>query len=213
MASSSDPAGIGVVTSLTRPGGNVTGFHFWASPGLGGARLQLLKELVPRLSRVAVLWNPGNLYHHFVDKQTRVVASSLGVRLLPLDVQRAWDLERAFEAAVLGPVDALIVVEDYLTLADRARIVSFAAMSRLPAVYGLREFVDAGGLIAYGTDRRDLFRRAAAYVHRILGGVRPADLPVESPTKVELVVNLGTARALGMTMPPSLLARADQVIE
>ena len=179
MASSLDPVGAGVVASLARPAGNVTGFHFWASPKLGGQRLQILKELVPSLSRVAVLWNSGNIYSHLVVKETEMVASASGVQLQRLDVNRSWDLERAFEAALLGQVDALIAVDDYLTVTDRVRIVDFAAISRLPAIYGLREFADAGGLIAYGTDRRDLFHRSATYVHRILQGTRPADLPVD----------------------------------
>lgn len=213
MASSLDPVGAGVVASLARPAGNVTGFHFWAPPKLGGQRLQILKELVPSLSRVAVLWNSGNVYSHLVLKETGVVASASGVQLQRLDVNRSWDLERAFEAAMMGQVDALISVDDYLTVTDRVRIVDFAAMSRLPAIYGLREFVDAGGLIAYGTDRRDLFHRSATYVHRILRGTRPADLPVEPPTKFELVINMRTARALGFTIPQSVLARADEIIE
>ena len=213
MASSLDPVGTGVVASLARPGGNVTGFHFWASPKLGGQRLQLLKELVPSLSRVALLWNSGNIYSHLVVKETETVASASGVQLQRLDVNRPWDLERAFEAAMLGQVDALIPVDDYLTVTDRVRIVDFAAMSRLPAIYGLREFVDAGGLIAYGTDRRDLFQRSATYVDRILRGTRPADLPVEAPTKFELIVNLKTAKALGLTVPRTILVRADQIIQ
>jgi len=213
MASSLDPVGAGVVANLARPAGNVTGFHFWAPPKLGGQRLQILKELVPSLSRVAMLWNSGNIYSHLVLKETEMVASASGVKLQRLDVNRAWDLERAFEAALLGQVDALIPVDDYLTVTDRVRIVNFAAMSRLPAIYGLREFVDAGGLIAYGTDRRDLFHRSATYVHRILRGTRPADLPVEPPTKFELVINMRTARALGFTIPQSVLARADEIIE
>jgi len=213
MASSLDPVGAGVVASLARPAGNVTGFHFWASPKLGGQRLQILKELVPSLSRVAVLWNSGNIYSHLVVKETEMVASASGVQLQRLDVNRSWDLERAFEAAMLGQADALIAVDDYLTVTDRVRIVDFAAMSRLPAIYGLREFVDAGGLIAYGTDRRDLFHRTATYVHRILQGTRPADLPVEPPTKFELVINLKTAKVLGLTIPQTLLRRADQLIQ
>ena len=212
MASSSDPAGTGVVASLARPGTNVTGFHLWASSKLGGRRLQLLAEIVPRLSRVAILWNSGNVYTHLVLKETERVALALRVQLETLDA-RSLELERAFEAAMLAQVDALIAVEDHLILSDRTRIVEFAAMSRLPAIYGLREFVDAGGLMAYGTDRRDLFRRSATYVHRILRGARPADLPVEHPTKFELVINGKTAKALGRTIPPALLARADQVIE
>jgi len=213
MASSLDPVGTGAVASLARPGGNVTGFHFWASPKLGGQRLQLLKELVPSLSRVALLWNSGNIYSHLVVKETETVASASGIQLQRLDVNRSWDLERAFEAAMLGQVDALIPVDDYLTVTDRARIVDFAAMSRLPAIYGLREFVDAGGLIAYGTDRRDLFQRSATYVDRILRGARPADLPVEPPTRFELIVNLKTAKALGLTVPRTILVRADHIIQ
>ena len=213
MASSLDPVGAGVVASLARPAGNVTGFHLWASPKLGGQRLELLKELVPSLSRVALLWNSGNIYSHLVVKETETVAAASGIQLQRLDVNRSWDLERAFEAAMLGQVDALMTVDDYLTVTDRVRIVDFAAMSRLPAIYGLREFVDAGGLIAYGTDRRDLFQRSATYVHRILRGARPADLPVESPVKFELVINLKTARALGLTIPQSVRARADQLIQ
>ena len=212
MASSFDPVGAGVVASLARPAGNVTGFHFWASPKLGGQRLELLKELVPSLSRVAVLWNSGNIYSHLVVKETEMVASASGIQLQRLDVNRSWDLERAFEAAMLGQVDALMTVDDYLTVTDRVRIVEFAAMSRLPAIYGLREFVDAGGLIAYGTDRRDLFHRSATYVHRILRGTRPADLPVEPPTKFELVINLKTAKALDLTIPKSVLVRADELV-
>jgi putative tryptophan/tyrosine transport system substrate-binding protein len=212
MASSFDPVGAGVVASLARPAGNVTGFHFWASPKLGGQRLELLKELVPSVSRVAVLWNSGNIYSHLVVKETEMIASALGIQLQRLDVNRSWDLERAFEAAMLGQVDALMTVDDYLTVTDRVRIVEFAAMSRLPAIYGLREFVDAGGLIAYGTDRRDLFHRSATYVHRILRGTRPADLPVEPPTKFELVINLKTAKALDLTIPKSVLVRADELV-
>jgi putative ABC transport system substrate-binding protein len=137
----------------------------------------------------------------------------MGIQLNSIAVRSRWDLDRAFEEAMLGQVDALIAVEDYVTVTARARIVEFAAMSKLPVIYGLREFVEAGGLIAYGTDRRDLFRRAATYVHRILQGASPGDLPVEQPTKFELVINLKTARAIGLTIPPSLLLRADQVIE
>jgi putative tryptophan/tyrosine transport system substrate-binding protein len=128
-------------------------------------------------------------------------------------VQRAQALDQAFEAALLGQVDAFIAVEDSLTFNNRARIVSFAAMSRLPAIYGLREFVDAGGLMSYGTDRRDLFRRAATYVHKILNGARPADLPIEPPSSFELAINLKTARALSLTIPPALLQRADYLVQ
>jgi putative tryptophan/tyrosine transport system substrate-binding protein len=213
MASSGDPAGSGLVASLARPRGNVTGLHATAPPELGRQRLQLLKELVPGLSRVAVLWNSGDLHPMLVLRETEAGARAMGIQLNSIAVRSRWDLDRAFEEAMLGQVDALIAVEDYVTVTARARIVEFAAMSKLPVIYGLREFVEAGGLIAYGTDRRDLFRRAATYVHRILQGASPGDLPVEQPTKFELVINLKTARAIGLTIPPSLLARADQVIE
>jgi putative tryptophan/tyrosine transport system substrate-binding protein len=167
----------------------------------------------PIVMGVALLWNSGNIYSHLVVKETETVASASGVQLQRLDVNRPWDLERAFEAAMLGQVDALIPVDDYLTVTDRVRIVDFAAMSKLPAIYGLREFVDAGGLIAYGTDRRDLFQRSATYIDRILRGTRPADLPVEAPTKFELIVNLKTAKALGLTVPRTILVRADEIIQ
>jgi putative ABC transport system substrate-binding protein len=141
------------------------------------------------------------------------VAPTIGIRLHSVEVRRPADFDRAFEAAIVDRVDALIAVEGVMTATDLTRIVAFATMSRLPAIYGHREFADAGGLMAYGPDLRDLFRRSATYVHRILEGARPADLPVEPPAKLELVINLKTARTLGLTIPASLLGRADQVIE
>jgi putative ABC transport system substrate-binding protein len=213
MASSGDPAAEGIVASLARPGGNVTGLHTMAPPELGGRRLQLLEETVPGLSRVGVLWNPGNHYGPLLVRDMEKVAPAMGVQLRRFEVRGPWDFERTFEAAALGQIDALITVEDPVIFAYRTRIVDFAAMSRLPAIHGSREFVDAGGLMAYGTDRRDLFHRSAGYVHRILNGARPADLPVERPTRFELVINLKTARALGLTIPPSLLRRADTVMK
>ena len=218
MASGGDPVAMGIVASLARPGGNVTGFHMVAPSELGGRRLQLLKEVVPGAARVGILWNPGDLQPTLLLKDTERVARVLGVQLKSFELQRGFPSRaeafgEAFEAALLGQVDAFIAVEDHLTLTDRARIVEFAAMSRMPAIYGLREFVDAGGLISYGTDRRDLLRRSATYVHRILTGASPADLPVEPPTKFELAINLKTAQALGLTIPPSVLLRADYVIQ
>jgi len=213
MAASGDPVFSGLVASLARPGGNVTGLHLMVSPALAGTRLQLLKEVVPGLSRVGVLLDAGDIYARMAMKEIERAARAIGVQLHSVEARRPADFERAFEAAVLDRVDALIAVEGILTLTDLTRIVDFAAMSRLPAVYGLREFVDAGGLMAYGPDLRDLFRRSATYVHRILGGARPADLRVEPPAKLALVINLKTAKALGLTIPPSLLQRADQVIE
>jgi putative ABC transport system substrate-binding protein len=215
MASSGEPAAEGVVASLARPGGNVTGFHTMAPAELGGRRLALLREVVPGAARVGILWNPADIQPPLLVRDTERVARAMGMQLKSLEVQGRHGLatfEQAFEAALLGQVDAFIAVEDYLTFSQRARIVDFAAMSRLPAIYGLREFVDAGGLMSYGVDRRDLFRRSAVYVHRILHGARPGDLPVEAPTRFELAVNLGTARALGLAIPPSLLRRADHVV-
>jgi putative ABC transport system substrate-binding protein len=213
MASSGDPVFAGLVASLARPGGNVTGLHIIVPPELAGKRLQLLKEVMPGLSRVGVFLDSGDIYSRLMMREIERVAHAIGVQLQSVEVRRPADFERAFEAAILDRVDALITVEGILTVTDLTRIVDFAAMSRLPAIYGLREFVDAGGLMAFGTDLRDLFRRSATYVHRILKGAKPADLPVEPPAKFELVINLKTAKALGLTIPPSLLRRADYVIQ
>jgi putative ABC transport system substrate-binding protein len=213
MASSGDPAAEGVVASLARPGGNVTGLHLMAPAQFGGRRLKLLKEIVPGLSRVAVLSDPANHYGPVLIRDMARVAATMGIRLQRFDVPSPDGLERAFEAAALVRLDGLITVEDSLMFGQRARIVDFAAMGRLPALYGLREFVDAGGLASYGTDRRDLFRRAATYVHRIFRGASPADLPIEGPTRFELVVNRKTAKTLGLSIAPSLLTRADRVLD
>ena len=213
MASSGEPALEGIVASLARPGGNVTGLYITAPPELGGKRLQLLKEAVPALSRVGILWNPGDLQAPLIVKDTERVARAMGVKLTRLELQRSESFEQLFETALFGQIDALITVEDYFTFTYRTRILDFAAMSRFPAIYGLREFVDAGGLMSYGTDRRDLYRRCATYVHRILSGANPALLPVEPPIKFELAINLKTARALGLTIPPALLQRADYTVQ
>jgi putative ABC transport system substrate-binding protein len=213
MSSSGDPAAEGVVASLSKPGGNVTGFHMMVPPELGSRRLQILKEALPRVSRVGVLWNPADHHSPLVARETDRAARAMAVQIKSLEVQRPDEMSQAFEAALYGQVDAFVVTENSLTFADRHRIVEFAAMSRLPAMYGLREFVDAGGLMSYGVDRRDLYRRAAVQVDRILKGARPADMPIEPPLKFELAINLKTARALGLTIPPSLLRRADHVVE
>ncbi len=213
MASSGDPVAEGIVASLARPGGNVTGLHIIGPPELGGQRLRLLKEAVPGSSRIGILWHPGDLYAPLIVRDTEKAARALRVQLKSLEVQRFGPFEQVFETALFDQVDALIAVEDPFTFAVRARILDFAAMSRLPAIYGLREFVDAGGLMSYGTDRRDLYRRCATYVHRILTGANPAHLPVEPPIKFELAINLKTARALGLTIPPALLLRADHVVQ
>jgi putative ABC transport system substrate-binding protein len=213
MASSGEPVFAGLVASLARPGGNVTGHHLMMPPQVAGKRLQLLKEMLPGLSRVGVLLDSGDVYAGLMMREIERVAPTIGIRLHSVEVRRPADFDRAFEAAIVDRVDALIAVEGVMTATDLTRIVAFATMSRLPAIYGHREFADAGGLMAYGPDLRDLFRRSATYVHRILEGARPADLPVEPPAKLELVINLKTARTLGLTIPASLLGRADQVIE
>jgi putative ABC transport system substrate-binding protein len=212
MATSGDPAVNRLVAAPDRPEGNVTGFHVMAPSELGGKRLQLLREAVPGLSRVGILWSPADIYSPPLVSDTERVARGMGVQLKSLEVPKPDAFARAFEAAILGQVEALVAVEDLVMFTDRARIVDFAASSRLPAIYGLREFVDAGGLMSYGTDRRDLFRRSAGYVHRILNGAKLADLPVAPPTRFELAINLRTAKVLGLTIPPSLLLRADHVI-
>jgi putative ABC transport system substrate-binding protein len=218
MATSGEPVIEGLVASLARPGGNITGFHIMTPPELGGRRLQLLREAVPTASRIGILWNPVDLQPPLIMKDTEKAARAMGIQLKSLELPRAWPsapskaFDQAFEDAMMGQLDALIAVEDYLTFTSRSRIVDFAAMSRLPVIYGLREFVDAGGLMSYGTDRRDLFRRAAGYAHRILNGARPGDLPIEPPARFELAINLKTAETLGLTLPPSLVRRADHVV-
>jgi putative tryptophan/tyrosine transport system substrate-binding protein len=213
LVSGGDPVAAGIVANLARPEGNITGLHAMAPPELGRKRLHLLKEMVPGLSRVAVLWNSAELYSALVVRAIEAEAQTMGMQLKKVGFRSRWNFDEAFEEAILSQVDALVAVEDYQTFIDRTRVVDFANMSKLPAIYGLREFVDAGGLMSYGADRGDLFRRAAKYVHRILEGAQPRDLPVEQPTKFELVINLKAAKALGLTIPQSLLGRADQVIE
>jgi putative ABC transport system substrate-binding protein len=212
MTAAGDPLGTGLVASLARPGGNVTGMSLMA-PDLGGKRLEILKEIVPALSRVAVLWNAANPYPALVYRQTESAARQLGIEVHSFEVRAAGDLEGALKAAMQRGPGALITVEDPLMLTYRNRISEFAAMNRLPSLFGLREYVEAGGLIGYGADLADLNRRAAVYVDKILKGVKPSDLPVQQPTKFQLVINLKTARALNVEIPPTLLARADEVIE
>ncbi len=207
-----DPVGLGLVASLARPEGNLTGLSYF-NEAIVGKRLELLKELVPGLARVAVLKNPLMEVHAIFWKDTEAAARTLGVALQPLEVRGPEDFEAAFAAATRGNAQALIAFDDALTLAHRPRIVALAASSRLPAMYGLREFPDEGGLMSYGPSFVILFRRAASFVDKILNGAKPADLPVEQPTKFELVINRKTATALGLTVPPALLAQADDVIE
>jgi putative ABC transport system substrate-binding protein len=211
MPVANDPVAAGLVASLARPGGNVTGLAF-LSEDLPGKWLELLKEALPGVSRVAVLWNPPTEAGQL--RVSDVAARSLGVRLQALKVERGDDLGRAFAEAKRGRAEALFVLSSPFFYAHRTRLVELAARHRLPTMYHQQEFVvGSGGLMSYGPNLRDLFRRAATYVDKILKGARPADLPVEQPTKFELIVNLKTARALGLTIPPTVLARADQVIE
>jgi putative ABC transport system substrate-binding protein len=213
MAFSTDPAGTGFVASLARPGGNVTGLST-ISPELAGKRLELLREVVPGLSRVALLWNPdarGNLLDY---KETETLARSLRLELQSVELSSVEDLNRAFAAVTKGRAQALIVLSgNPVVVAKRSQVTSLAQRHRLPSVYSGREFVTYGGLMSYGPSVPDMFRRAAVYVDRILKGARPGDLPVEQPTKFELAVNLKTAKALGLTMPPPLLQRADHLIQ
>jgi putative ABC transport system substrate-binding protein len=209
---SGDPVESGLVASLARPGGNVTGLSLMV-PELAGKRLQLLKEVVPGTSRVAVLSNPTNPYTGLVVRETQAAARVLGVQLQPLEVRAAEDIDRAFQAAIRGRANALIVVDDGLVFTHRARIVALAAKSRLPAIYPFREPVEAGGLMSYATNLADSNRRAATYVDKILKGAKPADLPVEQPTRFELVINMKTAKSLGLTIPQTVLIRADHVIQ
>ena len=206
-----DPIGAGLVATLGRPGGNVTGLSF-SSEDLTGKRVQLLKEVVPGVSRIAVLWKSPNAAAMVQLRAVEVAAQALAVSVQLLEVRGAEDLESAFEAARTGRSGALLVVDDPFTFLLRKRIVELAAESRLPGMYGPREFAVDGGLIAYGANLEDMFRRAATYVAKILEGAKPADLPVEQPTKFDLVINLKTAKALGLTIPQSFMARADEVI-
>jgi putative tryptophan/tyrosine transport system substrate-binding protein len=210
FVSVADPVGLGLVASLARPGGNTTGLAD-SGPDLVGKRLELLRELVPKLRRVAVLWHSGNPGNLLQLKAAEVAARTLGMQLEPVPVQGPNDFDSAFKA-VRG-ADGLLQADGPLFNIHRARLVELAARSRLPAIYGFREMMEVGGLMSYGPDRPDFYRRAATYVDKILKGARPADLPVEQPTKFELVINSKTAKTLGLTIPPSLLLRADQVIE
>ena len=208
--SSADPVRVGLVASLARPGGNATGITF-VQDELARKRMQLFKEAAPRISRVAVLWNPDHPDPDYSEAQR--AASILGVEVYPLEVRGPDDFDRVIQGATSARVDALLVVQSRLTLLLRQKIVDFVMKQRLPMAGGFRGWVDAGALLSYGPDFNEMTRRAAVYVDKILKGAKPADLPVEQPNKFELVINLKTAKALGLTIPPSLLARADQVIE
>jgi putative ABC transport system substrate-binding protein len=208
-----DPLGSGLVSGLARPGGNLTGFSLSLGDEFSSKWLELLKEAVPNVSRVAVFWNPVNpVTSHYVAV-LRGASEKLGVVLQPQAISDPDQFEGAFATIVAGGAQALVVVIDPLTVRYRERIAELATKNRLPAMYGFREFVDAGGLIAYGVNLPDLCRRAAIYVDKIIKGANRADLPVEQPTTFELIINLKTAKALGLQIPPTLIAIADEVIE
>ena len=212
MACNDDMVATGVVASLSRPGGNVTGLSK-LSPELAAKRLELLKEALPRVSTVAVLWNPGYSDSAEDWAATRAAAHALGVKLLSAEFRQVDELEGAFSMISSQRAHAFIMFSDFITFFFAGRVAELAARYRLPAMYAYREIPAAGGLMSYGPSLPDMFRRAAHYVDKILKGAKPGDLPVEQPNKFELVINLKTAKALGLTIPPSLLQRADQVIE
>ena len=212
MQVSADPVGSGLVGSLARPGGNVTGMSILA-PEVAGKRLELLKEAVPRAMRVAVLWNATYPSKAVEVRNTQVAARRLNVIVHSIEVRGTADLSRALSTVTSTRSDALVTLADPLTILSAQEIVRYATAHRLPMISEVRQFADAGALVTYGPNLADLFRRAAGHVDKILRGALPGDLPVEQPTKFELLINLKTAKALGLTIPPSLLQRADQVIE
>jgi putative ABC transport system substrate-binding protein len=213
MAVSFDPIARGFVASLARPGGSITGLSS-VSPELTGKRLELLREMVPKLSKVAVLWDAESPRDSDQLREMEVAARALRVRLESISLSGPGpDFERAVQTSRGGGAEALIAVDSARAFGQRVQIAAVAAKNRLPALAGFREFAQAGGLMAYGASLPDMHRRAATYVDKVLKGAKPADLPVEQPTKFELVINLKTAKALGLTIPPSVLGRADQVIE
>ena len=206
-----DPVAAGIVSSLARPGGNITGLSQMA-PELSGKRLELLKEILPKLSRVAGLWNPEGRVATFSWEEMQHPARELKLQLHSLEIRNPDDIEKAFEEATRAHIDALMIMPDPVTRTNLNRIAGLAIKNRLPSVFHIKEFTDAGGLIAYGPDRSDLFRRSATYVDKILKGAKPGDIPIEQPRKFELVINLKTAKQIGVTIPPSVLFRADKVI-
>ena len=207
-----DPVAFGFVASLARPGSNITGFAFLL-PEISGKRLELLKDTIPELTHVAVLWNAANTYKAVDLKEVQAVGDALRVAVHTFPVRGPSDFDEAFKTAIKRRTGGLLTLDDPFTLAHRTRIVDLALRHRLPAVYAVSPFVDAGGLMFYGPDRGDQNRRAATFVDKILKGTKPTDLPVERPTKFELIINLKTAKQIGLTIPPNVLARADRVIK
>src|SRR4029077_11231057 len=209
-----DPVGLGLVQSLSRPGGNITGLATYVPGQFAGKMIDTLREMVPTASKIAILVNPGNPIHRLiVAEELPQTARKLGVAVPTVEATTAEELDIAFASAAAQRADAIIPFGDALTVNNATRVTALAAEHRLPALYIFRLFVANGRLISYGPDFPDLFLRAGGYVDKILKGTKPSDLPVEQPTKFELVINLKTAKALGLTVPPSLLARADEVIE
>ena len=206
-----DPVGSGFVSTLARPGGNLTGLST-VNPDAAAKRVELLKEVMPKISRLAILRNPTNTGSQFALKETQEGAKQLGIRLQVLEAKRPDDLEGVFRAAIREQAGALIVIVDAMFFSQRKQIGDLGINHRLPTMLDSGQYVDAGGLMAYGVNLSDLFRRAAVYVDKILKGAKPAELPVEQPTKFELVINLRTAKQIGLTIPPNVLARADRVI-
>jgi putative ABC transport system substrate-binding protein len=207
-----DPVGSGLVSSLARPGGNITG-NTILGPEVAGKRLQLLKEVIPSLSRVAFLWNPDNASHPAQLAELRVAVEALGIKLLPVPVRSSDEFDNAFGGMIRERPDAFLMTNDPFHQLSIGRIIDFLANNRLPGMFVTREVAVAGGLLSYGASLPDLFRRGAVYVHKILQGTKPADLPIEQPVKFELVVNLKTAKAIGLSIPESFLLRADEAIE
>ena len=212
MAYHPDPVGSGLAASLARPGGNVTGMSV-LTPELVGKQLQLLKEVIPGMSRVAVLSNPTVPTNALLLKEAEAAGRSMNVQLQVLDVRAPGDFDGAFSAMMRDRSHALIVLGGSIFFAERTRVVALAAQNRLPSMYLLKQYVEAGGLMAYGASNRESIRRAATYVDRVLKGAKPADLPIEQATKLELIINLKTAKALGLMIPQGLLQRADEVIQ
>lgn len=212
MVVAGDPVGSGFVTSLARPGGNITGNSI-INPTLAAKRLEVFKQALPNLSRVATLLNKSNPLHQAEWKATLAAAEALGIAAQPYEVQAPMGFEPAFAAMIGAHAEAVVVLEDASFGTERARLVALAAKSHLPAIYGQREYVEAGGLLSYGPNIADVYRNSARFVDKILRGTKPADLPVEQPARFELVINLKTAKTLSLTIPQSLLLRADEVIQ
>ena len=213
MTNAAEPVELGLVTSLARPRGNVTGLAWSVNLEIIGKGIEMLKETVPKVRRVAVLANPANPGNVLAVRDVKAAARSSGVQLQILEARGPGDLDGVFAAMAKERVEALLVLADSMLTLHRARIADFAAKNRLPSMHGLREEVEAGGLMSYGPTLVANFRRAATYVDKILKGAKPADLPIEQPTTFELVINLKTAKALGLTVPQSLLVRADEIIQ